>query len=150
VRTRGKSVLLALKGLIAIPVGHDGIVNPFEAWIHWPARTHAHRIDKKASCANSNKVRSKDPSGRDQLTRDAASWRRRRNRPGNAQAHGPLGDDTLESDFPLNMENPPKEVTSFETDCRAKEIFQVSGQRGQGAAALVVLHMPPLWSRRVF
>ena len=30
-------------------------------------------------------------------------------------------------------ENPPKEVTLFEKFSRAKEIFQVSGQRGQGA-----------------
>jgi hypothetical protein len=30
-------------------------------------------------------------------------------------------------------EDPPKEVTSFEKFYRAKEIFQVSGQRGQGA-----------------
>jgi aminomethyltransferase len=28
------------------------------------------------------------------------------------------------------MEDPPKEVTSLENHCRAKEIFQVSGQRG--------------------
>jgi hypothetical protein len=72
-----------------------------------------------------------------------AGWRRRRNRPGNAQAHGPLGDDTLESDFPREMENPPTEVTSFETAIyRSKEIFQVSGQRGQSLAVLAVKLMP--------
>jgi hypothetical protein len=41
------------------------------------------------------------------------------------------------------MENPPKEVTSFEAAIyRTKEIFQVSGQRGQSLAVLAVKHMP--------
>ena len=63
-------------------------------------------------------------------------WRRRRNRPGNAQAKGPLGDDTLERGLLLGKEGPPKEVTLRGHDGRAEEIFQVPGQRGHARESL--------------
>jgi hypothetical protein len=48
------------------------------------------------------------------------------------------------------MENPPKEATSLENYCRAKEIFQVSGQRGHSATVFAVMHMPLLSPARYF
>jgi hypothetical protein len=40
-------------GRIASPVGDPGFVDEFETLNHWSVRTHAHRIDKKASYAKS-------------------------------------------------------------------------------------------------
>ena len=53
--------------------------------------------------------------------------RRRRNRPGNAQADGPLGDDALESGRRRFCVSPPTGVTA---DSR-REISQVTRQRGR-------------------
>src|SRR5262245_61079784 len=61
--------------------------------------TLVHSALTKRRHALSLKRQTKDPGGRDQLALLAKGWRRRRNRPGNAQAKGPLGDDTLESDL---------------------------------------------------
>ena len=53
--------------------------------------------------------------------------RRRRNRPGNAQADGPLGDDALESDSRLGRRG----STDGGNRDLSREISQVTGQRGR-------------------
>lgn len=75
-------------------------------------------------------VSSKDPR-RKSPARGNPLWRRRRNRPGNAQAKGPLGDDTLESGFPLD--GWPTEGCNF-----ARAVSRegnLSGPRTEGAKA---------------
>ena len=56
---------------------------------------------------------SKTPSGR--VRRRSPFRRRRRNRPGNAQAKGPLGDDALESGAARLRAGPPTGVTAAST-----------------------------------
>jgi hypothetical protein len=79
------------------------------------------------------------PGSVEDTQRKSPAWpspfrRRRRNRPGNAQANGPLGDDALESGLGASRLGPPTGVTAAK-----REISQVTGQRGRrrGAVACV-------------
>src|SRR5260221_3544153 len=63
---------------------------------------------------------------------NSAGRRRSRTRPGNAQAHGPLGDDTLESGFAFRAKlSDGNSSSSALRSVGREEISQVLGQRGQ-------------------
>ena len=74
----------------------------------------------------------KTPSGRVRAAH-APARRRRRNRPGNAQAEGPLGDDALESGFRRFMRRAPTDGGNRVSTSAGN----LSGQRTEGATLRV-------------
>src|SRR6266404_3649294 len=110
-----------------------------------PKRNRAHPVDLEgwliriaeavAAIWRSGSIDQLNPAGETGCAARRRGWRRRRNRPGNAQANGPQGDDALESSrASLATARLTDGVKPPRLSVVGGEISQVPRQRGLGRA----------------